>query len=67
MPTFNFKKFINKEGFGRSPWRRKWQPTVPLPGKFQTEEPGRLQVTKSRTQLRHFTFTLEDYLVHRTH
>ena len=33
-------------GSGRSPWRRKWQPTlVVLPGKShgRTEEPGRLQ------------------------
>jgi len=33
-------------GSGRSPWRRKWQPTpVLLPGKShgRTEEPGRLQ------------------------
>ena len=32
-------------GYGRSPWRRKWQPTpVFLPGKISyTEEPGGLQ------------------------
>ena len=33
------------------PWRRKWQPTpVFLPGKSQTEEPGGLQSTGSRSQ-----------------
>ena len=39
---------------GEIPWRRAWQPTpVFLPGESPwTEEPGRLQVTKSQTQLR---------------
>ena len=50
MPTVNFKKFINKEGFGRSPWRRKWQPTpVPLPGKFHGQRSLVHEVIKSRT------------------
>ena len=39
---------------GRSPWRRKWQPTpVLLPGKShgQTEESGRLQSMRSQSQI----------------
>ena len=36
-------------GLGRSPGRRKWQPTpVSLPGKSRTEEPGGLQSVGSQ-------------------
>ena len=51
-------------GLGRSPWRRKWQPTpVLLPGKSHgwMQEPGGLwsMVPKSRTRLRDFTCTFK--------
>ena len=50
---------------GKSPWRRKWQPTaIFLPGKSQTEEPGELQSMWSQ-RVRHNCAT--EHLIYNRH